>query len=212
MVLGGVVWNQKTCKERSSFGTRIPCHLFFMLSSFISFLQQLDFQNDWKLINVFFSNASQCHLCSSTQQVNRRREAEGLQMLGWVPSEWTKPDWPAPGRLGLMAHISKLGQAGRQTDRYLRVKEPYWRTCIYACLVTQLCPTLCNPMDCGHQAPLSVGILQVRILEWLPCTPPGNLSNPGIKTTTPALQEDSLPLSYGGIFNLPSYQEKETII
>uniref|UniRef100_A0A452FKE2 Phospholipase B1, membrane-associated n=1 Tax=Capra hircus TaxID=9925 RepID=A0A452FKE2_CAPHI len=44
---------------------------------------QLDFQNDWKLINVFFSNASQCHLCSSTQQVNRRREAEGLQMLGW---------------------------------------------------------------------------------------------------------------------------------
>nr|XP_020741977.1 phospholipase B1, membrane-associated [Odocoileus virginianus texanus]XP_020741978.1 phospholipase B1, membrane-associated [Odocoileus virginianus texanus]XP_020741979.1 phospholipase B1, membrane-associated [Odocoileus virginianus texanus]XP_020741980.1 phospholipase B1, membrane-associated [Odocoileus virginianus texanus] len=30
--------------------------------------QQLDFQNDWKLINVFFSNASQCHLCSSTQQ------------------------------------------------------------------------------------------------------------------------------------------------
>uniref|UniRef100_A0A452FKG3 Phospholipase B1 n=1 Tax=Capra hircus TaxID=9925 RepID=A0A452FKG3_CAPHI len=32
---------------------------------------QLDFQNDWKLINVFFSNASQCHLCSSTQQVNR---------------------------------------------------------------------------------------------------------------------------------------------
>ncbi|XP_057598711.1 phospholipase B1, membrane-associated isoform X2 [Hippopotamus amphibius kiboko] len=30
--------------------------------------QQLDFQNDWKLINVFFSNTSQCHLCPSTQQ------------------------------------------------------------------------------------------------------------------------------------------------
>ncbi|XP_014636844.1 PREDICTED: phospholipase B1, membrane-associated [Ceratotherium simum simum] len=30
--------------------------------------QQLDFQNDWKLINVFFSNASQDHLCPSTQQ------------------------------------------------------------------------------------------------------------------------------------------------
>ncbi|KAM6221123.1 phospholipase B1, membrane-associated [Rhynchocyon petersi] len=28
----------------------------------------LDFQNDWKLINVFFSNASQCHLCFSTEQ------------------------------------------------------------------------------------------------------------------------------------------------
>nr|XP_019590876.1 PREDICTED: phospholipase B1, membrane-associated isoform X2 [Rhinolophus sinicus] len=30
--------------------------------------QQLDFQNDWKLINVFFSNANQCHLCLPTQQ------------------------------------------------------------------------------------------------------------------------------------------------
>ncbi|XP_023367590.1 phospholipase B1, membrane-associated-like [Otolemur garnettii] len=30
---------------------------------------QLDFQLDWKLINVFFSNASQCFLCPSAQQV-----------------------------------------------------------------------------------------------------------------------------------------------
>nr|KAF6308297.1 phospholipase B1 [Myotis myotis] len=30
--------------------------------------QELDFQNDWKLINVFFSNANQCHLCPSTHQ------------------------------------------------------------------------------------------------------------------------------------------------
>uniref|UniRef100_A0A8C5JYF0 Phospholipase B1, membrane-associated n=1 Tax=Jaculus jaculus TaxID=51337 RepID=A0A8C5JYF0_JACJA len=29
---------------------------------------QLDFQHDWKLINVFFSNTSQCHLCPSAQQ------------------------------------------------------------------------------------------------------------------------------------------------
>ncbi|XP_006880749.1 PREDICTED: phospholipase B1, membrane-associated [Elephantulus edwardii] len=29
---------------------------------------QLDFQNDWKVINVFFSNVSQCHLCSSANQ------------------------------------------------------------------------------------------------------------------------------------------------
>ena len=92
MVLPKSADELNNCKERRSLGTRFPRHLFFMLLSFISFfffffLQQLDFQNDWKLINVFFSNASQCHLCSSTQQVNRRREAEGLQMLGWVPSE-----------------------------------------------------------------------------------------------------------------------------
>ena len=35
-------------------------------------------------------------------------------------------------------------------------------------LVTQSCPTLCNPVDSiAHQAPLSVGIFQVRILEWV---------------------------------------------
>ena len=35
-------------------------------------------------------------------------------------------------------------------------------------LVTQSCQTLCDPMDCvAHQAPLSIGILQARILEWL---------------------------------------------
>ena len=28
--------------------------------------------------------------------------------------------------------------------------------------VTQLCPTLCNPMDC-----IAHGILQARILEWV---------------------------------------------
>ncbi|KAF6105531.1 phospholipase B1 [Phyllostomus discolor] len=30
--------------------------------------QQLDFQNDWKLINVFFTNTNHCHLCLFTQQ------------------------------------------------------------------------------------------------------------------------------------------------
>ncbi|XP_006504111.1 phospholipase B1, membrane-associated isoform X2 [Mus musculus] len=29
---------------------------------------QLDFEKDWKLITVFFSNTSQCHLCPSAQQ------------------------------------------------------------------------------------------------------------------------------------------------
>ena len=36
-----------------------------------------------------------------------------------------------------------------------------WRGCAHAHehLVTQSCLTLCNPMDCSHQAPLSMGIL-----------------------------------------------------
>ena len=35
-------------------------------------------------------------------------------------------------------------------------------------LVIQSCLTLCDPMDCtAHQAALSMGILQARILEWV---------------------------------------------
>ena len=35
------------------------------------------------------------------------------------------------------------------------------------CLVTQSWPTLCDPMVCGLPAPLSMGILQARKLEWV---------------------------------------------
>ena len=37
------------------------------------------------------------------------------------------------------------------------------------------------------------GILQARIVEWVPFPSPGDLPNPGIKPKPPALQADSLP-------------------
>ena len=38
----------------------------------------------------------------------------------------------------------------------------------------------------AHQVPLH-GILQARILEWLPFPPPGDLPDPGIEPWSPAL-------------------------
>ena len=35
------------------------------------------------------------------------------------------------------------------------------------CFVAQSCLTLCNPMTVAHKSPLSMGILQARILEWV---------------------------------------------
>ena len=35
------------------------------------------------------------------------------------------------------------------------------------CLVTQSCPTLCNPIDCSPPGSSIHGILQARILEWV---------------------------------------------
>ena len=43
------------------------------------------------------------------------------------------------------------------------------------------------------QAPLSMGILQARILEWIAMPSSMGSSNPGIEPRSPALQADSLP-------------------
>ena len=43
---------------------------------------------------------------------------------------------------------------------------PQVRHCVCV-LVTQLCPTLCNPMDCSSPGSSVLGILQARILEWV---------------------------------------------
>ena len=39
-----------------------------------------------------------------------------------------------------------------------------------------------TPWTVAHPAPLSMGILQARILEWVAYPPPGDLSNPEIKS------------------------------
>ena len=59
-------------------------------------------------------------------------------------------------------------------------------------LVTQLCPTVCNPMDCSPPVSSAHGILQASILEWVAIPSPGDLPDPGIKPRPPPLQADSL--------------------
>ena len=57
----------------------------------------------------------------------------------------------------------------------------------------QLCPTLCNPLGCSLPGSSVHGVLQEEYWSGLPCPPPGDLPNPGIKPRIPALQMDSLP-------------------
>ena len=47
-------------------------------------------------------------------------------------------------------------------------------------LVAQSCPTLCDPMDCSCQAPLSVGCRRQECWSRLPFPSPGDLPEPGI--------------------------------
>ena len=50
-----------------------------------------------------------------------------------------------------------------------------------------------NPWIVGHQAPLSMRFSRQEYWSGLPCPPPGDLPNPGIKPRSPTLQADSLP-------------------
>ena len=58
--------------------------------------------------------------------------------------------------------------------------------------VAQLCPTLCNPMDCSYQAPLSMGFSRWEYWSGLPFPSLGDLPNPAVEPGSPALQADAL--------------------
>ena len=56
-----------------------------------------------------------------------------------------------------------------------------------------------TPWTIACQAPLSMGILQARTLEWVSMPSSRDLPNPGIKSRSPALQVDSLPSEPPGV-------------
>ena len=69
---------------------------------------------------------------------------------------------------------------------YLLTCFPFLCVCVCV-LVTQLCPTLCDPMDCCPPGSSVHGILQARILEWVAMPSSRDLPDPGIEPVSPAL-------------------------
>ena len=61
-----------------------------------------------------------------------------------------------------------------------------------SCLLAR-CWTLATQWTVACQAPLSVGFSRQEYWSGLPFPPPEDLTNPGIKPGSPALQADSLP-------------------
>ena len=72
--------------------------------------------------------------------------------------------------LGRMAYWWRNLQVGVKLGRALKVME-------VKVLVTQLCLTLCNPMDYSPPGSSVHVILQTRILEWVAISFPGGSSN-----------------------------------
>ena len=84
--------------------------------------------------------------------------------------------------LTLFCHLSRHYLPIPKTNAAWRLKTPlvyllnpslvylnlYHQICVCVCVCKSLSrSTLCDPMDCSHQIPLPMGILQARILEWV---------------------------------------------
>ena len=71
---------------------------------------------------------------------------------------------------------------------FSRMDAPFFiLSILYNVLVTQLGSTLCDHMDCSAPGSSVNGIVQARILDWLPFPSPGELPDLGIKSRSPAM-------------------------
>ena len=62
--------------------------------------------------------------------------------------------------------------------------------------VPQLCPTLCNPMDCNLPGSTLHGILQARVLEWVAISFSRGSSWPRVWTRISCIDRQTPPLSH----------------
>ena len=65
--------------------------------------------------------------------------------------------------------------------------------CARVCVCAQSHPTLWDPTECSPPGSSGHGISRQEHWSGLPFPPPGDLPDPGIKPTSPALQAHSLP-------------------
>ena len=103
---------------------------------------------------------------------------------------WSGLPFPPPGDLpdqGIKALSSCVSCTGRQILYH-------WATWETHCggLVTKSCPTLATPWTRACQDPLSMGFSRQEYWSGLPFLSPEDLSNPGIKPGSLALQGDLL--------------------
>ena len=158
----------------------------------------------------YYSSGSQLGLHFAFARCSREQLAMSGDCFGATTGGlFLAPSEQSPGML--VAHLMLPRTAKRAlppvpTMSWWRNSVLQERHCLQFRSVAQSCPTLCDPMDCSLPGSSVHGILQARILEWVPYCPPRDLLNPGIKPTTlvsPALA--------GGFFNTSTTWESNSI-
>ena len=106
-----------------------------------------------------------------TEAAELRGEDRMLYM--WMVCLWGKPH---ASRIGTESVLQTLqGSPSARVLNHMR-----------ACSVAQLCPSLCDPMDCSPPGSSVHGIFQTRILEWVATSSSKGSSPPRDWTESPA--------------------------
>ena len=140
----------------------------------------ISFSNAWKW-KVKVKSLS----CLQLFATPRTAAYQAPPSMGFSRQEyWSGLPLPSP-KWGL-----KTPQTSLQENKLTSQAAPHFPSVV---LVTQSCPTLCDPMDDACKAPLSMEFSRQKYWSGLPFPSPRDLSNPGIKSRSPPLQADSLP-------------------
>ena len=114
---------------------------------------------------------------------NKHNNNEKLAIFQEFPKCGTETKWA--NAVGKMAPVA----CWRQGCRKPAVSEK-----VLCCAEElSLAPFSVTLWTVARQAPLSMGFSRQAYWSELPCPPPGDLRDPGIKPRSPALQADSLP-------------------
>ena len=148
----------------------------------------------WKGKQAVSGGHSLCHqgqTDTAKRNARKRRLREpGLSQLIQTPTQTILASLSETLRHRISQEYSYLLDAYYTSDTVLGVSVCK-RACVLSCV--WLFVTL---WAVAHQAPLSMRLSRQEYWSGLPCPRPGDLPNPGIEPGSPALQEDSLPLSH----------------
>ena len=113
---------------------------------------------------------------------------------------------PAASRMGIRRLLYLMtpcvlgrkakGEMWHQTSSSISSIRTVMHVCMY--LVALVVSDSVTPWTVARQAPWPMGFSRQKYCSGLPCSPPGDLSDPWIEPVYPALQANSLPLSHWG--------------
>ena len=124
----------------------------------------------WLAEKAVTSVHANCYYCCHTHRLSPH-QCPSFLLYRVVLSSWTLCMLSLcllhPANSCLAFRTQTLVSAGNYFDYVPALQDGHPSYMLSSFLVTQLCPTLCNPMDCSPSGSSIYGIFQARILEWV---------------------------------------------